>query len=196
MIRTSFWLGLVALVLSSTFAQAQVKIAYTNIEIVLSLMPETQVINKELETFEGKLRESLQVKQSYAQSKYEEYQAKTEKNQWNTPQDKKAAEDDLQKLDTEIRDFAQKAENQVVEKRQTLLEPVLAKLQTAIEEVAKVNGYNYVINAGSSGSVSTLLFAPQEDNITERLLKHLNIEIPKEGGTTGNGTAPATGGGK
>jgi outer membrane protein len=195
MIRTHLWLGLVALVLCSATAQAQVKIGYTNIEIVLSLMPETQQINKELETFEGK----LQVKQSYAQSKYEEYQTKTEKNLWNTPQEKTAAEEELKKLESEIRDFAQDAENQVVQKRQTLLSPVLEKLQTAINDVAKANGYTFVLNAGSSGSVSTVLFAPDEDNLTERLLKHLNIEIPKDPGTAGGTPAPGgapAGGGK
>lgn len=182
-------LCLAALLLVGFSASAQLKIGYTNLELILAVMPETKVANQELQTFEKKLSEKLEVKTSYFYSKQEDYQAKAQRNQFATPQDRQAAEDELRKLQQEIRDAAAEADQQVQAKRQQLYAPILEKLQAAIEEVAKANGYTYILNIGSSGGASNILFGPEEDNITEKLLDHLGIELPEDAGeTTATGT--------
>ncbi len=62
-------------------------------------------------------------------------------------------------------------------KRQELLEPVLEKLQAAIDAVAAEQGYTYILNQSTGSGVSVLLHGPEEADITEALMKKLGIEL-------------------
>ena len=66
-----------------------------------------------------------------------------------------------------------------MQKREELLLPVLEKLQNKIDEVAKSNGFTYILNQTTSTGVSTILFGPEENDITEKLMTALGIQIPK-----------------
>ena len=162
---------------------AQVKIGYTNIELVLAYMPEAKVMEQSLATYQQKLGEQLQVKQKYAQSKLEEYQEKATSGKY-TPEQLKPLEDELMKLEREIQEFVKESEYKVLTKRQELLEPILEKLQNAIDTIAEEGGYTYVLNQTTSGGVSTILYGPEEDNLTEKLMSKLGIKLPEE--TNGN----------
>ena len=48
-------LAIVAVLVTSFSAQAQVKIGYTNLEVVLASMPEAKTMERELQVFEEKL---------------------------------------------------------------------------------------------------------------------------------------------
>jgi outer membrane protein len=63
-----------------------------------------------------------------------------------------------------------------------LLQPAYDKIQKAIDDVAKENGYTHVFSS-DQGGVFILLYAREEDNITNIVLKKLGIEPPAE--TTG-----------
>lgn len=54
--------------------------------------------------------------------------------------------------------------------QQELIAPTLDKLQKAIDEISKTEGYTYVLNQSTSTGVSTILFGPESDNITEKYL--------------------------
>ena len=64
--------------------------------------------------------------------------------------------------------------------QQELIAPTLDKLQKAIDEISKAEGYTYVLNQSTSTGVSTILFGPESDNITNKIFAKLGIEIPKE----------------
>lgn len=182
----SRWSAVLVLLLVSSAAQAQLKIGYTNLELVLAVMPETKVANQELQTFEQKLSEKLEVKSSYFDSKVEEYNTKKQRNQFATPQEEEAAVEELRKLQEEIRKASAEAEQQAQRKRQELYSPILEKLQAAIKVVADANGYTYILNIGGTSGASNILYGPETDNITEKLLAHMGIELPEEA-TEGEG---------
>ena len=163
-------------------AQAQIKIGYTNVELVLQYMPETKAVNMTLQTYENKLKEQLDTKQKYARTRLEEYMDLKKKNAVSPSQDT-VYQRELQKLDDEINNFVADAEQKIGTKREELLVPVLEKLQNSIETVAKESGYSYILNQTTSTGVSTILYGPEENDITEMLLKKLNITIPKAPGT-------------
>jgi outer membrane protein len=129
--------------LTSLGAQAQVKIGYTNLEVVLANMPEAKTMEKELQTFQKKLAEKIDVKDKYVKQKYQEYLDLRDRGTM-TPAEQEAREKELLRLDEEVQKFASDAEYDLMAKRQALLEPVLAKLQTAIDAVAVAGGYTYI----------------------------------------------------
>lgn len=147
-------------------------------------------MDNELRTLEQKLMEKMNVKQVYYESKVQEYTEKKEKGMPKTEDE--AAQKMILDLQKEIKEFASDAEIQIGKKRQELLTPILDKLQKAIDEVADANGYTYVMNSNVGGN-SILVKAPKQDDLTLRILKKLNITVPKEVEDALNGIKPASG---
>ncbi len=158
--------------------QAQNIIGYTNVEYVLASMPEFKTMNKTLQTYQGKLAEKLQIKDNYVKTKYQEYLQKKEAGAGDA--ELKALEEELLKLDAEVQQLAAELDQQLVTKQQELLEPILVKLQNAIDEVAVAEGYKYVLNQTTSSGVSTILYGPEEADVTEKVFAKLGIAMPKE----------------
>lgn len=174
-------ISLFAMMILAMTTFAQIKIGYTNVELVLAYMPESKLVAQQMSTFEQKLTQQGEAKQKYLQTKYEELLEKEEKNMLS-PEQKEAGMKELERLQKELQEFAMQSEEKAMAKREELLVPVLEKLQNAIDAVAKENGYTYILNQTTSSGVSTILFGPEENDITEALFKKLGIAIPEGGG--------------
>jgi outer membrane protein len=169
---------LLLVISTATFANAQLKIGYVNIELILAYMPETQTMNQQLQTFQSKLGEKLQVKQQYSQSKYQEYLEKKERNPTLDEATFKEMEEELMKLDEEIKIEAAESEQKLLKKRQELMEPILQKLNANLESLAIEEGYDYILNSHDGNGVSIVLRGPKEHNLTEKVFAKLGIAIP------------------
>ncbi len=159
---------------ASSFSQ-QLKIGYTNIEYILTFMPEAKQMEQTLKNYEQKLTEQLSIKQSYAQGKLDTY-LKMKEDKKLTPQQDEEMQKELLKLDDEIKKFAQASENDLMMKREELLKPITDKLQKAIDEIAKEEAY--IFNSTNSAGVATILHGPEQFNVTEKIMKKLGITVP------------------
>lgn len=168
-------------VLLGTSAMAQVKIGYTNVEAVLANMPDSKLVEKQLETFQKKLAANLKVKDDYVKQKYQEYLDLRERGTM-TPEEQQRREAELLKLDEEVQKLAADAEYDLMAKQQELMEPVLEKLQNAINAVAKAQGFTYILNQTTSAGVSTILYGPEENDVTEAVFKQMGIPMPTASG--------------
>lgn len=162
--------------LSGSAIAQDLKIGHANIDLIISLMPETQTMQTQLQTFQKKLGEQLKTKEEYAQAKYAEYLSKKEGGA--TEEALKPLEDELVKLDGEIRQFTAESEEKLVQKRQTLMGPIVEKLQASIEVLAKEEGYTYILNSVDGSGVSVVLHGPEQANVTEKLATRMGLEIP------------------
>jgi len=160
-------------------AQDTVKIGYTNVEMILSYMPAAAGMQKEIGELQKKISGQMQIKESYAQQKLQEYMQKVQ-SKTITADEKSKMEDELQKLDQEIQKFAADSAKEVMQQREKLLTPILERLQNVIDSVAEADNYTYILNQTTSGGVSTILFGPTQNDATEVIMKSLGIEIPKE----------------
>lgn len=176
-LKTVFALLILALGLNLG-ANAQVKIGYTNIELVLAYMPEAKTMEKELEIYTRKLSDKLKKKDEYVKLKYQEYLQRKEQGAGEA--ELKQREEELLKLDAEIQKMAADSEYDILAKRQELLTPILEKLQAAIDKVAEANGYTYIMNQTTSAGVSTILYGPDEADVTEQLFEALGIALPEQ----------------
>jgi len=178
---------------SAAFAQ---KIGYANIEAVLAYMPESRAMNQQLQTYQKQLADKLQTREKYLQEKYAEYQEKGGEliAQGKSEQEAVATLEPLQKevekLEGEVKQAQADSEEKLQRKQQELQAPILERIKKAIDDVAEEKGYNYVFNSVDGNGVSILLKAPEQDELTEAILKKLGIEIPKEAPAA---TTPAPG---
>lgn len=166
------------------------RLGYTNQQLIFSFMPEAKQIETELRAYEQKLSESLNVKRAYLETKLQEYQSLREQGRLK-PEEEEAQRKDLMKLQEEVQRAAEEAEQKLQEKSDVLLKPVQERIQTAIDAVAKEEGYTYIFNT-SAGGTTIMLFGPAEDDVTDKVLKKLGITRPAPTPTPAPGT-PAPG---
>ena len=166
----------------SAIAQQNIKIGYANIEMILLYMPETKSMNQTLQTFRQKLGEDLQSRQQYAQTKLAEYQERMAAGGYATPEAQQAAEDALVKLDQEIQQKASESDQKLMAKRNDLMAPIVEKIQKQIKTLAGEENYTYILNTVDGSGVSIILHGPEEDDVTEKLMKRLGIQLPEGAG--------------
>lgn len=158
------------------FAQSGVKIGYTNVDYIISLLPETKQIESEIKAFEKQLTTNLQ-------AKYQEYQTKAEAFQRGAASMSEVVRADkmeeLQNLQANIEKFQREADSSLQKKQMDLFKPAYEKVQTAIETVAKANGFTHVLST-DAGGYSVLLYASDEDDISDLVLKSLGVTPPQD----------------
>ena len=186
---------------ATTAAAGPLKLGYTNIDYVLSQTPEAKDIQNQLTIQRTQSENELKRMQKELEDKYEAYQ---KGGAQMTDVIRKDRETELQSLQTRIQEFGRTAEQSLQTKYQQLVNPVVQKIQKAIDAVAKDNGYQYVFNLDAgANTIPILLVAPEENNITELVLKKMGIDPAKAAAAakpsaTGGSTpttrpAPATG---
>lgn len=145
------------------------KIGHINSAELIDLMPEKGDIKKKLEAHAKMLENQMTAMRNEYQSKTTEYQAN--EGVW-TDLIKQAKIQDIASLEKRIQEFQQSAQQDLAKKEQELAGPLLEKAQKAIKDVAKANGYTYVLDT-SSGVV---LHFPEGQNILPLVKKHLGIQ--------------------
>ncbi|UOR04370.1 OmpH family outer membrane protein [Hymenobacter aerilatus] len=183
-------LALAAVVLTvatatSALAQAPLKIGYTSVSYVLAQMPESKQIESQLKTYSGQLEAQLKTKYTEYQTKGEAYQKGASTMSDVVRADK---EKELQNIQQSIQEFQRNADQSLQQRQQTLLKPALDKLQKAIDDVAKEQGYTYVLN--SDGDSPVLLHGPEDGNISDIVLKKMGITPPAPGAAPAASAVP------
>ena len=131
---------LMCVVALSTTAMAQkgTKVGHINSNELLTAMPERTVVQKELEEYANELKVTLDVMRKEYETKVGEFQSKQDV-MTDVIKDTKIKE--ITDLEKRITEFQQTAEADLQKKEQTLLQPIIDKAKTAINDVAKENGY-------------------------------------------------------
>lgn len=139
------------LFLLNGFVSAQtLKIAHVNTSEIMNDMPERPKAEKDLENYYNELQEQLRVMYSEYQTKLQDYQTNAETMSNLVKQSK---EKELVDLESRITAFQANAENEFDAKRAELLQPLLEKIQNAINAVGKEKGYTYIIDLATGTAV-------------------------------------------
>jgi outer membrane protein len=173
------WIFLAVFLLAFTVkAQDQIKIGYTNAEYILSFMPEAKQIEAEIGDYEKQLSSQLDSKMKDFQTKLADLQQNAETM---IPEVRADKEQELQTLQQNIQKFQRDAQTSLQQKQAELLQPAYDKIQEAIDAVAQANGYTHIINSGQPEvGLHILLYARDEDNVSNLVLKQLGIEPPAD----------------
>jgi outer membrane protein len=148
------------------------KIGYAETDYILSQLPEAKKIESELKTHGAQLENQMK-------AKYDDYQAKLKAYQSmpaTTPDAIKSdKERELAALQESMEKFRQDAQSSYSKKQTDLLDPVYKKITKAIEEVAKENGFSFIINPQVANGGDVLLFNDDKYSISDLVLKKLGI---------------------
>lgn len=160
----------------STKGQESLKIGYTNVDYILSALPEARQIESELNDYSRQLESQLQSKMRDFETKAEDYRKNVQN--W-LPEIRADKEQELQNLQQSIQKFQQDAENSIQKKQMQLLQPVYEKIQDAIDKVREENGFTFILSA-NQGMVSIVLSADEKYDVSDLVFAKMGVQPPAE----------------
>ncbi|WP_240773280.1 OmpH family outer membrane protein [Pontibacter sp. SGAir0037] len=156
----------------ASFAQndGQPKFGYTNVEYILMQLPESRQIESELKTTSTQLENQLKAKYQEYDTKLKAYESTAATMDKVVREDK---EKELMNMNNSIQEFQRNAQVSLQQKEKSLVDPVINKIDQAIKDVAKENGYTYVL------SNQALLAGPEDGDISPLVLRKLGVDPSK-----------------
>ena len=149
---------------------AQQLFGHVNSQEILAAMPEAA-------TAQLALQEELEGLQEQGQIMLQELEAQQKEFQINQDSMNDAVKADkiksLENLQERIVLFEQSAEQSIQMKQAELFEPILSKIEIAINEVAKEKGYAYIFNV--TDMTSTIIWIDDSFDITDQVKTKLKL---------------------
>ncbi len=153
-------------------AQAQ-KFGFVNSGSILEGMPQVKEAESNLEALGKQLQAKGEKMMQDFQLKYQELERKVQAGEI-TPKAQETETALLEEERNKILAYDQDMQKQLGDKREALLAPILDQVKTAIDAVAKENGYTYIFD-GSPG-VGVILYADESTNVTALVKTKLGIQ--------------------
>ena len=152
---------------SFSAAKAQtIKIGIVDSEIIAKQMPEAQESDKKLEAMRKSALDTMNQKQTALKTRYEGYQK--QKGMMNADAQKKE-EESLMKAQQELQQYQEVKQQEFSQVRETLYEPIRESVKKAINDVAKEEKYQLVLDKANPG----VLYFEEKSDITFRVLDKL-----------------------
>lgn len=126
-----------------------VKVGHVDSAAIMEIMPERTQIEQELQTYAAELQSEIQAMVAEYQSKAQDYQA-NEATMSNLIRQSKQKE--IYDLETRINEFQNNADYALQAKQMELLNPLIEKVQNAVNAVGQEKGFTYIFDK-SAGAV-------------------------------------------
>lgn len=137
------------------------KFGYINSQALIQQIPQVKEANAELETIKKQYEKQGQDKVASLQTKYQALERKQAQGEI-APKQLEVEAQALKQEEMEIAKFQQEIQQKLYEKSEILLKPIRDKIQNAINDVAKENGYDYILDQ----SMGILLYADESVDVS------------------------------
>jgi outer membrane protein len=127
-----------------------IKFGHINSDELIQALPEFDSANVKLEKFRKELINALDLMTVELNNKSETYN-KESKNYTDIV--KQTKEQELVDMNKRIQEFQNNAQQQLQQKQAELFQPIMAKVDKAIKEVGKENGFVYIFSIGQGSSL-------------------------------------------
>ncbi len=137
----------VAILFIGKNAMAQdLKFGHIDIQELVSTLPDKLEADKKLQTESQKLQQNLTVMRQELETKYNDYLEKRD----SLPDLIRATkEKEIQEINDRLQQFNQLAQQNLQQQEQQLLQPIIEKVQKAIDAVGAENGFIYIFDTSS-----------------------------------------------
>ncbi len=177
--RISTTLATLLLVLGFAFtanAQEDLKIGYVNPQAILANMPEMKAVQQRLQNFTARKQQELLQQEQAFQAELAAYQQKIGVI---SAEAQAQEEERLGEMQNNLLLAQQSAEQELQDKRNELVGPLLEQIGSAIDAVATNMELIYVLNTTTSTGDLVILYASEEYqakyDITEKVMEELGM---------------------
>ncbi|HAD98198.1 MAG TPA: hypothetical protein DCG19_12380 [Cryomorphaceae bacterium] len=158
--------------MTSFSAVAQQKIGHINADELLQMMPETKTAQQQLETYGRQLEKDLKDMETELQTKVQSFR-ENQKVMTELARENKSRE--IQELQLRIQEYSQKAQEDLQQKQVELLTPIIEKATNAVQDVAKENGFTYILDSSPSKAV-VIFAADKSEDLMPKVKAKLAIQ--------------------
>lgn len=137
-----FSLALVFGLMNNGYSQS--KVAHIDTQAFIESMPSYQDAMKQIKQVEQTYQAEIDDLLKEAQKKNERYKAEAPTK---TDEENQSRMQELNDMQNSIREYNQTASRDVQNKREELMRPVLEKARNTIQEVARKQGFDYVLDS-------------------------------------------------
>ena len=171
--KTKILILMLAFIGTMSFGYSQ-RYAYVDTQFILDNIPDYKDAQSKLDEFAIKWQEEIEAKYALIESKKRALQAE----EILLPEEiKKEKEAEILKLENEAKELQKKyfgVNGLLFQKRGELIKPIQDKIFKAIQEVSDDKKYAFVFDKANQ---STLLFADPKYNISDLVLRNMDIEV-------------------
>ncbi len=168
--RSRLFAALLVLVAVPAASAQTLKIGYADPEVIITYMPEYKGVQDRLATEYRTNQEALQAMADDLQDRAERYQ---KQQALLTPERRAEREKELADLQAELQQAAASKDQEMNQRQQELMAPLLEKVQGVIDQIAAEQGLDIVIRSPA------LLFVNEQKiaNINLDIARRLGIQI-------------------
>jgi len=142
---------------ATSFVNAQSKIAHIDTQALVEAMPEMKAAQSELDKIQKTYDTEIKAMAKELEGKMTQYdQEATSK----TEEENKTRFEEVQGMQKNIQAYRQQALQDLQKKQEDIFKPVLEKARTAIQKVARAQGFQYVMDSTTG---SGLILADGKD---------------------------------
>lgn len=148
------------------------RVAIVDVSGILESLPSYQQAQAEVDKVSAKWRQDISIEYDKIKSMYNKYQAEMV---LLSEEVKIEREDEIMEKEREVRELQKRRfgpEGDLFRKRQELVSPIQEEVFSAVEDYAKVKGYDLIFDKTSAAG---LLYANEEYDKTEEIKRELGI---------------------
>lgn len=165
------------LFVGSVTAYGQLKIGYMNTQQVMSQLPQREAVQQKLNNFIQQKRGDLQQRTSAFQDSVAAFQ---QNKASMTDAQVQQAQQRLTQMESSVRQFQQDIQQQVQQRKNTLLQPIYNQMDQAISKVAKSRDLDFVINKATSTGEDIVYYASSDKlDITQDVINEISNNSAK-----------------
>lgn len=160
--------------LSFSAAFAQQRIAYVDSELVLRHLPEYNTVQKQLDDLSSQWQKEVDQQYASIEKLYQAYQ--NEQSMLNDNM-RKRREDEIVNKEKQVKDYQKQKfgfEGELFKTTERLMQPIQKRVSKAIEDIAKAQSLDLVMNKGAE---SSFLFANPNIDKTNDVLAKLGLKL-------------------
>jgi outer membrane protein len=153
---------------TTSFTQAQSKIAHINTQDLIKSMPEMNTAQAEMDKLGKTYEADIQSMVTEYQKKMKQYEAEAATK---TDEENQKRMVEVQTMQQNIQEYQGQAQQEMQKKEIDLLKPITEKAKAAILKVARAQGFDYVLDSTQGGGV----IMADSNNLIDAVKKELGI---------------------
>lgn len=135
---------------ATSFVNAQSKVAHINTADLVEAMPEMKAAQGQLEKLQKTYDTEIKAMSKELQAKITQYDAEAESK---SEEENRKRIEEVQGMQNNIGAYRQQALQDLQKKEVDLFQPILEKARTAIQKVARAQGFQYVLDSSQGSGV-------------------------------------------
>lgn len=156
----------------STFSIAQTKTGTIDSDYITNIMPESEIVIARSQEYGGKLDSLFSIKMVDYQARVKDFR---DKEAEMGALMKKTLVKELTELEQEIKQYQDNGNKLMQLKQNELMRPLYKKLNLAIAEIAKENGYTLILTTTGN----QFAYIDQKFDITQLVMDKLGVKAPE-----------------